>query len=97
MSNDNFDYKDLQQRGDLAVEMFRTVLNDLDLILSIREKDGVRELIFSDRTAYMQKNEKRAVSTEVKMINAMLFDNVEDIPKHILDKQKEIYYVDKQK
>lgn len=93
--DNNFDYKDLEQRGSLAVELIRTVLTDLGLLISFKEADGVREVIFSDKSTYMNSGGKKAVSTEVKNLNATVFEDIREIPDHVLKNNKDIYIISK--
>ena len=88
MSKD-FDYKDLVDRGDLAVDLIRTVLQELDLLIAFSEdkETGVREVIFADKTAYLKEDsEKHSVSTEIKVLNATIFDSIDKVPKHLRDR-----------
>lgn len=91
MSNEiekEFDYDELQQRGEVAAEFIKELLDKLDLLISIKQDDnGKRIIIFSDRDEYVKNNKKRAVSLEVKNLNtSMVYNSIEDVPEHLKDK-----------
>lgn len=85
-NNKEFNYEDLEKRTNLACELIHTILEDLDLLISIKEENNIREIIFSDRTAYIDNNEKRAFTIEVKDLNAIVFNDIDAVPSHILKK-----------
>lgn len=84
MNNDLL--KDLTIRGDLAVESFRIILEELGLLLAY--KDG--DLIFADKKTYIEKNEKVSVSTRIGNVNITKFNSIDKVPEHILKVQEKI-------
>ena len=99
--NDDFDYKDLRARGDLAIELIVQVLTTLDLFISAtvnKESGKIDEVIFADRTSYMKHGEKKGVATEFKTLNSIVFDKEKDIPEFIKKKHKDnIIFLDKKR
>lgn len=90
--NDDFDYEDLRARGDLAIELIVQVLSTLDLFISAtvdKETGKIKEAVFADRTRYMENGDKRAVATEFKTLNSIVFDKEEEIPEYVKNKHKD--------
>lgn len=89
MEKENFDFDDLQKRGDIAFNLFKEILDELGLFVSVQDDGSKKEIIFSDKEAYITKGEKRGVATDLKLLNMIIYKDIDEVPEYVLKKHKD--------